>query len=939
MCKIKQTLLALGVALTALLFSFAAHAECGGQTQCIGVGATPADAAVAHHGGPATYTIAFGNQPIATTSASQTIFVAAVAGGTGTAAIGPFTITDANAAEFSITGGTCALGGPTHGGATCTITVAFNPTTTGAKTATLHVPLNPPCGGCITERVVSLTGAGTGALPTSAATTLSVRGNTPATLDLAPLITGNAPLSVRLVAAPTRGTATLSGTVVTYTPNRDYLGADAFSYDVVGPTGTSPAAVVSISVVARSDPASDRSVTGLIASQAQTVRRFSRAQSVNFQQRMESLRSGTGAGNAAQSGSAGFAGASGANLHPPPAGILQPGVPGSESGVQLASLANTFLGLANTRSLNLAKLGMAASGDAAQQGGTGLWIGGNANFGTRDQTSDSSASRFTSDGVSVGIDHRISNKLALGVGLGYARGHTTIGGDGTKSLARGTSLALYGSYQPTPRTFVDGLLGYGTSRHDMDRFVAAANEFARAQRKADQLFGSMAAGYEHRDGNVLLSPYGRLDFSYDRLKAATESGAGLNALAYHDQKLRSFQFSLGLRADTSHSASFGVIVPRIRIETRHDFKGERQATIAYADQPAGPHYAVTPAMEGRNSLMLGIGSDFILAGGLRLGVDYQVQRSFGPERNQALRLWLAKSLDGKGALPRLDASSRLFSDPVRVEAGYTWDTNLTRARDAGDLRSDGIYGLQASKATIFPVSSNTRLIVSGNLSGDKLHTYSGLDRLAGGLNGEFQYRTSGAFDATTFGAFARASLEQYHAPLRSGYRSSFGVNLRRALTDRIDLFGALASNARHARNVVFDARDYSARFNLDYSLGRSGALYLGGEYRRGDVVSTGRRTAENLSIAKSFVQDDAFGDSQLFAYRVEARTVLWTLGYNLPLGQRDSIDFSWRRAQATPTAHPDPLAAAAYGAAGVLGPSASGRYTAQQYSISYLMRF
>jgi hypothetical protein len=166
------------------------------------------------------------------------------------------------------------------------------------------------------------------------------------------------------------------------------------------------------------------------------------------------------------------------------------------------------------------------------------------------------------------------------------------------------------------------------------------------------------------------------------------------------------------------------------------------------------------------------------------------------------------------------------------------------------------------------------------------------------------------------------------------------LNLRQSWTDRIDFFGSVASNARQAKSNVFNARDYSARFNLDYSLGSSGALYMGGEYRRGDAVSTGRRTAENLSIAKSFVQDDAFGDNQLFAYRVEARTVLWTVGYNYPLGQRDSIDFSWRRAQSTPTAQPDPLAAAAYGGGAVtLGPAASGRYTVHQYSIAYLMRF
>ena len=67
--------------LVVLLFSSQAFAECGGTVQCIGVGATPQDAEVAHHGlGPATFTLDFGNQVIATTSNTKNIYVAAVTG-------------------------------------------------------------------------------------------------------------------------------------------------------------------------------------------------------------------------------------------------------------------------------------------------------------------------------------------------------------------------------------------------------------------------------------------------------------------------------------------------------------------------------------------------------------------------------------------------------------------------------------------------------------------------------------------------------------------------------------------------------------------------------------------------------------------------------------------------------------------------------------------
>jgi hypothetical protein len=83
----------------------------------------------------------------------------------------------------------------------------------------------------------------------------------------------------------------------------------------------------------------------------------------------------------------------------------------------------------------------------------------------------------------------------------------------------------------------------------------------------------------------------------------------------------------------------------------------------------------------------------------------------------------------------------------------------------------------------------------------------------------------------------------------------------------------------------------------------------------------------NVSIAQVFVLDDAFPGKQLYAYRYEARTWVGTVGYNLPLGPRESIDFSWRRAQATPTVRPD------FDVQGSL------RYVDNQYSVFLLKVF
>jgi hypothetical protein len=268
-----------------------------------------------------------------------------------------------------------------------------------------------------------------------------------------------------------------------------------------------------------------------------------------------------------------------------------------------------------------------------------------------------------------------------------------------------------------------------------------------------------------------------------------------------------------------------------------------------------------------------------------------------------------------------------FLDSVQIGLGYTHDDNVTLGRTDDEILWDQSLALDASSSRDVRISDTVRLVVTGLLRGEKFDRFNGLSNLSGGLEAEIQYRQSGAFDAITYAAFARGWLDNYASHLRDGSHYSVGVSARGALTDRVELFGELAHNERHAQSSVWDVIDHSALLNLDYSLGESGTLYLTGQYRRGDVVSDGRATLVNVSLAKVFVLDDAFPSQQWFAYRSSGRTWISTVGYNLPLGQQASLDISWRRVQSTPTAQLN------FDVQGSL------RYVANQYSIVLLKQF
>ena len=270
---------------------------------------------------------------------------------------------------------------------------------------------------------------------------------------------------------------------------------------------------------------------------------------------------------------------------------------------------------------------------------------------------------------------------------------------------------------------------------------------------------------------------------------------------------------------------------------------------------------------------------------------------------------------------------------LRVEAGYTADDNVTRA-PKGDALADGILGVRLSTSLAVPVSTRTRAVFQGFAGGERFRKYKGLSHNFIGGQGEFQFRPSGEFSAPTYSAFARSTVEQYDSTLRDGYRHLFGVSVFKPLTDRLQLFGALARNISDGKSAVFDARSTSVRGNVDWLLGRWDTFYLGGEYRSGDSISTVCFACDSIrtlgfvnTASPNIVQDDAFDDTVRDAYRLKAHTVIATLGYNHAFGAGQSVDLSWRRAQ---SAVQDAVAPAS---------GSDLNYTVNQYSLAYLVRF
>lgn len=457
---------------------------------------------------------------------------------------------------------------------------------------------------------------------------------------------------------------------VTFTPAAAFAGTAVVSYTLSNSFATSAPATLSITVAPRLDPSTDADVRGLVNAQIQSARRFATAQLSNYQQRLEQLRSpqrqafsnqlnvimprAVGSTSrdcqsmqnpmeqqACFTAAAHSSGASQFNQGVRNDRAAKMGLPEGSAGftdsrdtvdfavARLAGMGNgAGTGARNGMLPDMGGAGATAEG-AANRPQLAFWTAGSVDFGFADANRQQSGFRFTTSGVTVGADYLVTNKLAVGVGLGYGHDNTRIGDMGTRSSADSISVALYGSYSLGQGVYVDGVAGYNRLRFDSSRWVDAVSDFARGRRNGDQWFASVSAGYEYRDSQWLISPYSRVQVSSSNLKRYDEKGAGINALTYFDQRVTTTSGVLGLRTEISQDTRWGVLQPFARMEYQHDFEGQSDARLSYADIVGlGSVYQISGTPYGRDRVQLGLGSKLKTKAGT-WSLDFQLMRSSG----------------------------------------------------------------------------------------------------------------------------------------------------------------------------------------------------------------------------------------------------------------------------------------------------------------------
>jgi large repetitive protein len=368
----------------------------------------------------------------------------------------------------------------------------------------------------------------------------------------------------------------------------------------------------------RRHPAQDPNVQALINAQTAASRRFADAQVVNVTRHLESLHSDFD-----------------------PCGMkVGVGISVYEPVTPDAALLQRSDGLAPPMLLTDPAAPPPAARDCPYRWfvpGIAAWVGGTMQFGSAANNGLSTSNRFSTAGVTAGIDVRVLERLIVGFGFGFGNDRTSIGPDGTRNDGTSFSGMLYASYRPIGDWFIDAVFGYASLGFDTRRWISVDSTLVGGSRSGGGAFGSLAIGPEMKWGAVKWSPYIRGDFLAARLNGFVEQAVSNQSLTFGKMDFNSTSAVLGLRGSFDIMMQWGVLTPNLRVEYRHVLDGSFNQAMWYSD--IGPSFTYNFVQDAttRNLFSTTVGLRSRINPGITFDVEYGATASWAAAPVQTLR--------------------------------------------------------------------------------------------------------------------------------------------------------------------------------------------------------------------------------------------------------------------------------------------------------------
>ena len=275
----------------------------------------------------------------------------------------------------------------------------------------------------------------------------------------------------------------------------------------------------------------------------------------------------------------------------------------------------------------------------------GVFVNGSWNFGDKDETDLEAGFDFDTYGVTAGLDYRFTDRMILGLAVGYSDASVDFDSDAGSLDSDALTFTAYGTYF-AEQFYIDFSAGLGDVDFDATRALVfsdtrgGVNSLTQGSTNGDQTSLSLSTGYNFGSDGWTIGPYVAINYLKLDIDGFVEAepnvegdcrtvqaglcGSGW-ALAYDDQDLESVIASGGLRVSRVVSSKWGVFIPHFRATFLNEFEDDAQVVRArFAHDPTGTTFEFRSDELDSSFYQFAGGFSFVTKAGFSGFVDYEV---------------------------------------------------------------------------------------------------------------------------------------------------------------------------------------------------------------------------------------------------------------------------------------------------------------------------
>jgi len=233
----------------------------------------------------------------------------------------------------------------------------------------------------------------------------------------------------------------------------------------------------------------------------------------------------------------------------------------------------------------------------------GVWVNGWGDWVNVNGDNGIKGYDFTTGGVSVGVDYRITDYLAVGAFGTYAHTWTSLN-PGAVDVNTGRG-GLYATYWNCG-FFVNGGIYGGSNSYDTSRGTLLQGRSANGSTSGYEFSTFIDVGYQWQRGDFSVGPVFAAQYTNVHIDSFTEQGSFL-PLNIHSDSEESWRTDLGVQASYAWHVGQVIVIPSLWAAWEHEYKySNLPITFSSAEFPGvsatvfGPH-------EGHDSAIINAG--------------------------------------------------------------------------------------------------------------------------------------------------------------------------------------------------------------------------------------------------------------------------------------------------------------------------------------------